>query len=91
MIVVADDCSTVETFEAVSSAQDDRLVVHRLERNLGVGGAVLAGHWIALQVGADILVAVASDDQMEPDHLPRLLDPIVDEGCGFTEATASTP
>jgi glycosyltransferase involved in cell wall biosynthesis len=85
IIVVVDDCSTDGTFEAVSSVQDDRLVVHRLERNLGVGGAVLAGHRIAMDMGADILVVVAGDDQMDPDHIPRLLDPIVDEGYGFTK------
>ena len=84
-IIVIDDCSTDATFEAAESVEDDRLIVCRLERNLGVGGAILAGHRKAMDLGADIMVVVAGDDQMDTNHMTRLLDPIIDEGYGFTK------
>ena len=57
-----------------------------LEQNQGVGGAILTGHQRALELDADVSVVMAGDAQMDPDHLPALLDPIADGFAQFTKA-----
>jgi glycosyltransferase involved in cell wall biosynthesis len=85
-IIVIDDKSTDDTAAAAESTGDARVVVVRHEVNLGVGGAIMTGHRRALQLGGDIDVVMAGDAQMDPNYLPALLDPIVDDGYGFTKA-----
>lgn len=85
-IVVVDDMSSDGTAEAALATGDPRLVVIRHEENTGVGGAIMTGHRKALDLGADVDVVMAGDAQMDPSYLPALLDPIVNEGYGFTKA-----
>lgn len=84
-IIVVDDVSTDGTGDRARSVDDPRLEVLTHDRNLGVGGAILTGHRRALELGADIDVIFAGDNQMDPDYLPDLLDPIIDEGMGYTK------
>jgi len=85
-IIVVDDASPDGTSEAARAVADPRTEVIRHERNTGVGGAILTGHARAIELGADVSVVMAGDDQMDPDYLPALLDPIVERGYGFTKA-----
>lgn len=84
-IVVVDDASPDDTAAVAGAQPDPRVEVIRLPVNQGVGGAILTGHARALELGADIMVVMAGDDQMDPAQLPRLLAPILDEGYGFTK------
>ncbi len=85
-IVVIDDASTDETSAAVLAVDDPRVHLIRHETNTGVGGAICDGHRWALDKGADVCAIMSGDDQMDGRHLPALLDPIADEGIGFTKA-----
>lgn len=85
-IIVIDDCSTDDTSGAAMAVPDDRVTLIRNEKNLGVGGAVLAGHQRALDLGADVSVVMGGDAQMDPAYLPALLDPVVSDGYGFSKA-----
>lgn len=85
-IVVIDDLSPDDTYAVASTAADTRTEVIRHEMNKGVGGAVITGHRRALELGADVSVVMAGDGQMDPDYLPALLDPIADDGYGFSKA-----
>jgi glycosyltransferase involved in cell wall biosynthesis len=85
-IVVVDDASTDDTVEQVLGVMDSRIVLIRHETNTGVGGAILDGHGAALQMGANVNVVMAGDAQMDPYYLSSLLDPIAEEGYGFTKA-----
>jgi glycosyltransferase involved in cell wall biosynthesis len=85
-VFVIDDCSADGTSEAAKSVDDPRVEVIRHEVNTGVGGAIITGHRRAMEVGGDIDVVMAGDAQMDPRYLPALLDPIADEGYGFTKA-----
>jgi len=85
-IVVVDDNSTDATVAMAESVGDPRVVIVQHEQNKGVGGAILTGHKSALELGGDIDVVMAGDAQMDPHYLPSLLDPIVEEGYGFTKA-----
>ncbi|MEU8122748.1 glycosyltransferase family 2 protein [Spirillospora sp. NPDC049024] len=85
-IVVVDDASTDETARRAAAVGDPRVRLLRHERNTGVGGAIVDGHRAALELGADVNVVMAGDAQMDPDYLPALLDPIAEDGYGFTKA-----
>lgn len=85
-IVVIDDASTDDTAKRALETDDPRLNIIEHELNTGVGGAIIDGHKLALELGADVNVVMAGDAQMNPAYLPALLDPITDQGYGFTKA-----
>jgi GT2 family glycosyltransferase len=55
------------------------------EFNLGVGGAVIHGYRVALDRGADIVVKIDSDGQMDPSLLPQILSPIVERLADYSK------
>jgi len=57
------------------SRPDLRIIVH--EHNHGVGGAVMTGYRAAIADGAEVIVKVDGDGQMDPQLIPYLVDPIV--------------
>lgn len=85
-VVVVDDRSTDSTSSVAQAAADARTVVLRHEVNTGVGGAIVSGHRTALELGADVVVVMAGDGQMDPQYLPALLEPVVTGGKGFAKA-----
>ena len=87
-IVVVDDRSTDRTVEVAKAAaeHDDRTEVLQHKVNKGVGGSIVTGHRRAIEVGADVVVVMAGDGQMDPQHLPALIGPVVTEGYGFAKA-----
>ncbi len=85
-IIVVDDASPDRTSEVARRTGDMRLELISLDTNEGVGNATCVGHRRAIDLGADIVVIFDGDGQMDPVHLPRLLDPIIDKGYGFTKA-----
>jgi len=85
-IIVVDDASPDGTSAAASAVQDTRTEVIRHEHNKGVGGSIVTGHRRALELGADVSVVMAGDGQMDPEHLPRLLKPLVEDGYAFAKA-----
>lgn len=85
-VIVIDDKSPDNTYDVAVSAADERTEVIRHEVNKGVGGAIITGHRRALELGADVIVIMAGDGQMDPAYLPVLIDPIADKGYGFSKA-----
>src|SRR3954453_14591528 len=86
LIVVVDDACPEGTGAHVSaSTHDSRVLVVRNEVNLGVGGAVLHGYRVALEHGADIVVKIDSDGQMDPALLPRIVHPIRERLADYTK------
>jgi glycosyltransferase involved in cell wall biosynthesis len=84
-IVVIDDCSPDHTSELVTGCNDSRIHLVRHERNQGVGGAVLSGYRKALELGAEIIVKMDSDDQMDPAYLIPLIAPILAGQADYTK------
>src|SRR5262249_14505341 len=76
-IIVVDDASPDETGTRVRAVADPRvrLLVHEVNR--GAGGAMVTGYRQALLDGSDICVKMDADDQMDPAHLPALIEPLV--------------
>jgi dolichol-phosphate mannosyltransferase len=78
LIVVVDDACPMGTGVYVQQhCRDTRLVVVYNDTNLGVGGAVIHGYRVALARGADIVVKIDSDGQMDPAILSRVAHPII--------------
>jgi glycosyltransferase involved in cell wall biosynthesis len=59
------------------SALDPRLEVLFNPVNLGVGGATMVGYRRALEDGADVIVKIDGDGQMDPALLPQLVAPVL--------------
>jgi dolichol-phosphate mannosyltransferase len=77
-IVCVDDACPENTADFLESqALDPRVVVIRLAKNQGVGGAVMEGYAEAERRGGRILVKVDGDDQMDLSYLPQLVAPIL--------------
>lgn len=85
-ILVVDDASTDGTGEVAKGVGDPRTEVLTLLENQGVGGATVVGHRHALTGGADVVVVMDGDGQMDPDYLPALLDPIASGEAQYTKA-----
>jgi len=77
-IVVVDDCSRDATAQEVEKIKDKRIHFIHHTKNQGVGGAMLSGYDLALELGADIMVKMDGDDQMDPIYIESLINPIIE-------------
>jgi len=75
-IVVVDDASPDDTGDQARKIGDKRLVVLRHEQNQGVGAATVTGFAKGVELGADVLVKMDGDGQMDASALPALIGPI---------------
>jgi glycosyltransferase involved in cell wall biosynthesis len=57
----------------------------RNDTNQGAGAAKIGAHRAGAESGADILVTMDGDGQMDPEFLSALLDPIIDAGFDFSK------
>jgi len=75
---VDDACPEQSGQLAMAAAMGDaRIRVLTHQENLGVGGAVVTGYKQALQDGADIIVKLDGDGQMDPRNILSLIAPII--------------
>lgn len=86
-IIVVDDFSSDHTSDIVKQIQhtDLRIVLVRHDRNQGVGGAVQTGYRLSLQNGADVIVKLDSDGQMDPSYIQQLIAPILSDDADYTK------
>lgn len=79
LIYCVDDACPEQSGDVAAEAarRDGRIRVVRNPRNLGVGGAVVAGYRRALADGAEIIVKLDGDGQMDPRLVPELIRPLV--------------
>lgn len=86
-IVVVNDASpdgTGQVLEA-AAARDARITPLTHLQNQGVGGAMISGYRVALDLGADIVVKLDGDGQMSCADIPALIAPLVAGHADFTK------
>lgn len=77
-IYLVDDKCPENSGDFVSfMCSDPRVTIIRNKQNLGVGGAVMNGFKRALQDGADYLIKLDGDNQMDPRLLPAFVAPLI--------------
>ncbi|MDX9854193.1 MAG: glycosyltransferase family 2 protein [Tenuifilaceae bacterium] len=86
-IVVIDDVSRDNTVKVIERAQqgNPKVVLIKHDKNQGVGGAIASGYKWARDNNMDIAVVMAGDGQMDPDELPKLIEPIVNGETDYTK------
>ncbi len=86
-IIVVDDASPDSTADLVSASAkaDPRILLIRHPSNQGVGGAMVTGYRQALELEAQIVVKIDGDGQMDMDHLPKLLHPLIEGKADYTK------
>lgn len=83
--VVDDACPDGSGALVLAKCSDKRVEVLIHAENQGVGGAVVTGYRAALDGGADIVVKVDGDGQMDPAMISDLIQPIVDGKADYTK------
>lgn len=85
-IYVVDDCCPENTGDLVTEVcKDTRVCIIQNGRNLGVGGTVIAGYSRALAEGAEVIVKIDGDGQMDPTLIPSFAAPIAAGEADYTK------
>ena len=86
LIIVVDDACPERSGDVVlSKVKDKRLVVIKNLENLGVGGAMKAGYREALDRGAEVIVKVDGDGQMDTTEIERLIYPLASGRADYSK------
>ncbi|MDP8911681.1 MAG: glycosyltransferase family 2 protein [Actinomycetota bacterium] len=85
-IYVVDDASQDGTAECARRVGDPRVEVIEHERNEGVGGAIVTGYKRALEEQIDVTCVMAADNQMDPDDLLKLVEPVARDEVDYAKA-----
>jgi glycosyltransferase involved in cell wall biosynthesis len=83
--VVDDKCPEQSGNYVEVKCKDPRVVILRHGINQGVGGAVMTGYKAAIDDGADVIVKLDGDGQMNPALIPTLVDPIFNGEADYTK------
>jgi glycosyltransferase involved in cell wall biosynthesis len=84
-IYVVDDGSTDKTVEIVKTLTDKRIHLLQHEVNKGPGAALVTGYKAAFKEEMDAIVKMDGDNQMDPEQLPNLLEPIIERKADYTK------
>jgi dolichol-phosphate mannosyltransferase len=85
IVIVDDQCPDRTGLYVESQSQDPRVTVLFHAQNQGVGGAMITGYKYCLDQGADIVVKIDSDGQMDPAFLPVLIRPLLQGDADYVK------
>ena len=86
-VIVVDDASPDASADLVAAAakRDKRILLIRHEQNQGVGGAMVTGFSKAMELGAEIVIKLDGDGQMDPAHIPALITPLIEGDADYVK------
>lgn len=85
-IIVVDDACPEGTGALVNEeVTDPRVEILFNDTNLGVGGAVIRGFRRALDTNAEVILKIDADGQMDPQDIPKLIDPITSGRADYSK------
>lgn len=73
MIIVSDSCPE-RSEELISDDLSNKVIILRNKHNFGVGKSFLLGADRAIYEGAEIIIKVDSDDQMDPKYVDEIIE-----------------
>jgi len=76
-VLVVNDGSTDKTADLALNAGADKVISHKSNR--GVGAAFMTGIRNAISMGADIVVSLDADSQFDPNQIPEIILPILNQ------------
>ena len=86
LIYVIDDCCPDNSGSFVQNhCTDSRVTIIRNPVNQGVGGAVIAGYKAAIEDGADIIIKIDGDGQMDPCLIMEFVAPIANGNADYVK------
>jgi glycosyltransferase involved in cell wall biosynthesis len=85
-IIVVDDGSFDRTGECALETGDPRVEVLTHERRSGVGAAILTGYRRALADGIEVVAVMNGDNQMDPEDLATLVEPVARGELDYAKA-----
>jgi glycosyltransferase involved in cell wall biosynthesis len=83
--VIDDACPEGSGKFVEANVNDPRVQVLYCPENQGVGGAVMSGYRAAISGGADVIVKVDGDGQMDPSLIPDFILPIISGEADYTK------
>ena len=85
-VICVDDNCPYKTYEFISKRiKDDNLIIIKNKANLGVGGAFKVGLEKALDLGAEYIIKIDSDGQMNPELIPLFIRPLEENKALFVK------
>jgi len=86
-IIVVDDASPDQTALVIDqlAKADLRLILIKHPHNRGVGGAMKTGFQKALDLGAQIVIKVDGDGQMDSQYIPAMIMPLILGQADYTK------
>jgi len=85
--LVVDDGSNDGTTEMIRSFENQGVATIRHDQRRGVGAAIRTAIEYARDQGYEILVIMAGNDKDEPNEIPLLVKPILEEGYEFVQGS----
>lgn len=83
--VIDDACPDGSGKFVEENVLDERVKIVYHQMNQGVGGAVMTGYQTAIADGADMIVKVDGDGQMDAGLIPQFVEPILSGEADYTK------
>lgn len=85
--LIVDDASDDGTTDIIQSFEARGIKTIKHPKRQGVGAAIRTAVKYALGQGYEVLVIMAGNDKDNPEEIPRLIDPILEEGYDFVQGS----
>lgn len=85
--LILDDGSTDSTTDVIAEYRNRGVGTIKHPQRRGVGAAIRSAIRYALENGYEILVVMAGNDKDNPDEIPKVLQPLVEENYDFVQGS----